>query len=73
MVDPKRHGHFLRNLILGEGKVTSQGVVVGGGAGSSHFRTLKRNMGKSGESETLFVLLPIENLLNKSSLFVFYY
>lgn len=44
-----------------------------GGAGSSHFRTLKRNMGESGESETLFVLLPIENLLNKSSLFVFYY
>lgn len=59
MVDPKRHGNFLRNLILGEGKVTSQG------GGGSHFGTLKRNMGNSGESMALFVPLPIENLLNK--------
>lgn len=33
--------------------------------GASHFRTLKRNMGKSGEPMALFVLLPIENLLKK--------
>lgn len=68
MVDPKRHGHFLRNLILGEGKVTSQGV--GGGL---LLQDPEENMGQSGESVTLFVLLPIENLQNKSPLFVFYY
>lgn len=43
------------------------------GGGGLSLQDSEENMGKSGESVALFVLRLIENLLNKSLLFVFYY